>query len=75
MTNYSIRINIVVGDGWYNLSLSQKEKLVTQLSLAFKELAVKNYQAANNENVVVFFMSKSGNEVAAPKVFGGYEIK
>lgn len=75
LTNYSIRVNIVVGDGWYNLSLSQKEKLVTQLSSAFKELAVKNYQAANNENVVVFFMSKSGNEVAAPKAFGGYEIK
>ncbi len=53
----------------------QKEKLVTQLSSAFKELAVKNYQAANSENVAVFFMSKSGNEVAAPKAFGGYEIK
>ena len=75
LTDYSIRVNIIVGDGWFTLSLPQKEKLVTQLSSAFKELAVKNYQAANSENVAVFFMSKSGNEVAAPKVFGGYEIR
>lgn len=75
LTDYSIRVNIIVGDGGYTLSLPQKEKLVTQLSSAFKELAVKNYQATNSENVAVFFMSKSGNEVAAPKVCGGYEIK
>lgn len=75
LTKHSIRIDIIVGNGWYKLSSSQKEKLVTQLSLAFKELAVKNYQAANNENVAVFFMSKSGKEVATPKAFGGYEIK
>lgn len=75
LTDYSIRVNIIVGEGWYSLALPQKEKLVTQLSSAFKELAVKTYQAANSENVTVFFMSKSGKEVATPKAFGGYEIK
>lgn len=75
LTDYSIRIDIIVNKNWDKLSLAQKERVVNNFVNAIKEFAVNNYQALNETQAVVFFMDKRGNEVAAPKTFGGYEIK
>lgn len=75
LTDYSIRVDIIVNKNWNKLSLMQKEQIVNTFVNAIKELSVSNYQALNESQIVVFFMDKRGNEVAAPKIFVGYEIK
>lgn len=75
LTESSIRIDVIVGGNWNYLSSKQKQQLTTQISSTLKNIAVANYQSSSTEMATVFFMSKSGNEVATPKAFGGYDIK
>ena len=74
-TKNSIEINAVIGQKWYSLSKDKKQQLAEQLAPTFKELAVNTYQVKDKVMASVIFINSTGEEVASPNMFGGYDIK
>lgn len=69
------RVDVIIGDVWYNMKNYEKERLSGMISDAIKQIYLNTYKVPQTENVSVYFEDQYGKELATPKIFGGYEIK
>ena len=68
-------VAVTLSDAWYYLQEYEKERFAEQYADVIEKIIKNTGKVKSDEFVTVYYFDQYQKELAAPKVFGGYNIK